>query len=361
MRNAWNRAAPLVCHVNLDRAYRGGERQTELLIRELADKGWHQRLVHRRGAALAERLAGTPGLQMRACGGLLSAARCLVGADLVHVHQGRAIYPAWLANLVLGIPYLVTRRVPNPPSRGWLTRKAYLGANRLVCISRSVAQDLGRALGLESHLIPVIEDGFQRMSADPEASRTLRQQWGEPAFVVGHVGALDDRQKGQSDLIAVARELSASHPAVHFVLVGSGRDEGLFREQIQGLSNIHMVGFVDRVGDYLGAFDLFAFPSREEGMGSVLLDVMDRGLAVVATRAGGIPELVADGETGLLVQPREPAALRDAILALYEDRERRERMGRAGRQRSLLFTARVMADRYVELYRDLMEEAVHGD
>lgn len=361
MRSAWNRAAPLVCHINLDRGYRGGERQTELLIRELADKGWHQRLVHRRGAVLAERLAGTPGLQLRACGGLLSAARCLAGADLVHVHQGRAIYPAWLAGIVLGIPYLVTRRVPNPPSSGWLTRKAYRGAQRLVCISSAVAGDLGQALGLSSQAMPVIEDGFLAMRADAQASRLLRRQWGEPDFVVGHVGALDDKHKGQADLIAVARALSASHPQVHFVLVGAGRDEARFREQSQGLANLHLAGFVERVGDYMGAFDLFAFPSREEGMGSVLLDAMDRGLAVVATRVGGIPELVAHGETGLLVEPGQPQALGESIVALYQDPQRRERMGQAGRERSRLFTARVMADRYAELYRDMMEEAVHGD
>ena len=81
-----------------------------------------------------------------------------------------------------------------------------------------------------------------------------------------------------------------------------------------GLSNLTFTGFVDNVGDYLAAFDIFILPSNREGIGSILLDAMEQGLPVVASRVGGVPDIVHDGENGLLIDPANPAQLRDAIL-----------------------------------------------
>lgn len=350
---------PLICHINLERGFRGGERQTELLIRELAASGLRQALVTAQGGELARRLADLPGLDLRSCRGLYSASRALAGADLVHVHQGRAVYPAALARLLRHQPYLVTRRVPNPPGSGPLTRRAYLAASKMVAISRAVAQSLAEAFGVAPGGVAIIPSAFAACPADPARARELRQQWGGE-FVVGNVAALDHSHKGQADLIAVARRLARSHPEVQFVLVGSGRDEARFRQQCEGLANVHFAGFQQRVGDYLAAFDLFAFPSLKEGMGSTLLDAMDHGLAVVASNVGGIPEVVVDGETGVLVPPGDAQRLGDAILALLDDPPRRRAMGEAGRQRSRLFSARAMAQAYVGVYLELLEGGSGG-
>lgn len=343
----------LVCHINLDRGFRGGERQTELLIREFAARGWRQRLVVRRGALLADRLADVPGLELRQCSGLITAARQIGKPNLVHVHQGRAMYPAYLCKLFSRVPYIITRRVPNRPGSGWLTRIAYSGARRLVAISAAVAEVMGDALSVPSQSMAIVADAYQPLGGDPEVARRLRGQWGGD-FVVGHVGALDHDHKGQGDLIRVARDLARSAPGIHFVLVGSGRDEARFKEMSRELENLHFAGFQDRVGDYLEAFDLFAFPSLKEGMGSVILDAMDHSLAVVASNVGGIPELVADGETGVLVPPGNPELLGQAILGLYHDPVRRRDMGRAGKARCARFTAALMADRYLVVYRDAL-------
>jgi len=343
---------PLVCHINLARGFRGGERQTELLVRELAARGWTQRLVLSHGAILAKRLAGVPGLEMRFCSGLLSAAIKIGRPDLVHVHQGRAVYPAYLRKVLSGIPYLVTRRIPNPLGGGWLTRRAYTGAGKLVAISRAVAQSMVDVLSLPGESMEVIADAFESLPANLATAQQLREQWGGQ-FIVGNVGALDHAHKGQGDLIRVARELAASHPAIHFVFVGSGRDEEKFRQQAAGLGNVHFAGFQEHVGDYLQAFDLFAFPSLKEGLGSVLLDVMDYGLAVVASDVGGIPEVVVNGETGILVPASSPAQLRQGILSLYENADLRLAMGLAGKKRSSEFAAEIMAERYIPIYEEV--------
>jgi glycosyltransferase involved in cell wall biosynthesis len=341
----------LVCHIELDRGFRGGERQTELLIRELAARGCNQRLVARRGAILAQRLADVSGLEIKVCSGLLSAARCIGKPDLVHVHQGRAMYPAFLRRIFSGVPYIITRRVPNPPGKGWLTRRAYAGASKLVAISGAVAQVMSEVLALQQESIAVIPDAFEPLESDPDTARQLRAKWGGE-FVVGHVGALDHEHKGQGDLIKVAREFADSHPDVRFVLVGSGRDEERFKEQSSGLANLHLAGFQDRVGDYLQAFDLFAFPSLKEGMGSVLLDAMDHDLAVVASDVGGIPEVVNHGQTGILVPASNPAQLGQAIAKLYMDPALRRKLGQAGKIRSTQFSAAIMAERYLPVYKE---------
>lgn len=346
------RELPLVCHINLDRGFRGGERQTELLIRELAARGWVQRLVLRHGAILAERLSGVPGLEIRFCSGLLSAAAKIGRPDLVHVHQGRAVYPAYLRKIFTGVPYLVTRRVPNPLGGGWLTRCAYGGAGKLVAISQAVAQSMAETLAMPAGDIGIVADAFEPLTANAAAAQQLREQWGGE-FIVGNVGALDHAHKGQGDLIKVAGELALSHPDIRFVFVGSGRDAEDFQQQATGLKNIYFAGFQERVGDYLEAFDLFVFPSLKEGLGSVLLDVMDHGLAVVASDVGGIPEVVVDGETGILVPASNPARLRQGILSLYENTDLRLAMGQAGKKRSIEFTAGIMADRYIPIYQEI--------
>ena len=105
----------------------------------------------------------------------------------------------------------------------------------------------------------------------------------------------------------------------------------------------------------LDAADVFVLPSRCEGMPLVLLEAMDAGLPVVATRVIGSEEVVADGETGLLVPPEDPAALGTALARLLADPQLRARFGRAGRQRFLeRFTGRRMAARTAVLYEDIL-------
>ena len=109
-----------IAHVNVARGYRGGERQTELLIRELEGTGLRQVLVARRGAPLARRLNDVRIEIRRVQGNPLGVAFATGGADLLHVHEGRSVYAAYLRWLVSRTPYVVTRRVNNPIRSSWL-------------------------------------------------------------------------------------------------------------------------------------------------------------------------------------------------------------------------------------------------
>ena len=336
-----------IAHINLAKGYRGGERQAELLIRALAGFDLDQVLVARANCPLAERLADA-GIEIRLCSGLLSAFRANRVVDVVHSHEGRGVYAAWLRNEISGTPYIITRRVNNPLGDSWLTRRAYTRA----AFVASVAADVARIVqGFDERVNScVIHSSSSGLPVDSAAARSIRDRF-PGKWIIGNVGALDNAQKGQQYIIEVARRMKDSHSQFQFLLVGGGNDEAMLRELAGDLPNISFEGWSDRVGDYLAAFDLFILPSNKEGIGGILLDAMDRALPIIASRVGGLPEIVKDGENGVLIDPRNPDQLEEAILRLYDDPDLRRAMGARGREFSRGFTAESMAQQYLELYR----------
>jgi glycosyltransferase involved in cell wall biosynthesis len=340
-----------IAHVNLARGYRGGERQAELLVRSLDARGISQVLVARASGALATRLVDLD-IEIRDCSGLLSAFLATHGVDVVHSHEGRGVYAAWLRKEVSGTPYVITRRVNNPLDRNWLTRRAYTGAS---CVA-SVAADVARVVqALDSGIHGcVIHSSSSGLPVNDATVKSIRQEFAGK-WIIGNVAALHTAQKGQDYIIEVARRLEKSHPQFQFLLVGGGEDEQMLRQLSSALSNVAFAGWVDNVGDYLAAFDLFILPSNKEGIGGILLDAMDQALPVIASRAGGVPEIVHDGENGLLIDIGRSDQLEEAILRLYDDAGLRQRLGARGREFSRAFTADAMADRYLALYRQATE------
>jgi glycosyltransferase involved in cell wall biosynthesis len=339
-----------ICHVNLARGYRGGERQTELLIRELAARRIEQSAILRAGDELARRLDGVPGLALRPITRPFILHVRLGRGWLLHAHESRAAHFAHACHVVTGARYIVTRRVDNAPSPSVLTRRMYRHAAAVVAISTAIRNILQ---AYEPALTPrVIPSAQARLTADREAVRRIRARW-PGRFLVGHVGALDNSQKGQLYLIRAARRLASSCPQMQFVLLGDGKDEAWLKREAGDLPNLSFEGYVRNVGDWLGAFDLFVFPSLHEGLGSTLLDAMSFGLPIVATRVDGIPDIVHDGENGLLVPPADEVALAQAITRLAEDPALRERLGASGRRIAADYTPERMAERYLALYREM--------
>jgi glycosyltransferase involved in cell wall biosynthesis len=340
-----------IVHVNTARGYRGGERQTELLIRGLAARGVRQALVTRRGAPLAARLRDLAIEVREVAGGLLSVTRATRDASLIHVHEGRSVYAAFLRSLLSGTPYIITRRVNNPIREHWFAHRAYRRATRVAAVAPQVAE-IVRAYDASIPLT-VVHSASSGLPVDAKVSAAIRARF-EGKIVAGHVGALDNAQKGQEYIIAVARELERSHPDLHFVLVGGGDDEAMLKAAAAGLTNLTFTGFVDNVGDYLAAFDLFILPSNREGIGSILLDAMEHGLPVVASRVGGVPDIVHRGKNGILIDPASPAQLRDAILGLKADAGLRRAYGERGREFAKDFSSDVMCRKYVSLYESAL-------
>ncbi|HEX6994021.1 MAG TPA: glycosyltransferase family 4 protein [Gammaproteobacteria bacterium] len=343
----------LLGHVNLAHTYRGGERQTELLIRGLSAYLPRQRAVVRAGRPLAERLTDVPGVTVVPVGGRLAAVRAMKGCTLVHAHETGGAQAALVRHLLSGTPYVVTRRVDKRPKPDPFTRAMYTHAAAIAGLSSAVVRSLeSYDPSLEPRRIPSAASG---VPSDPAWVDAFRARF-PGKFLVGHVAAIDVEHKGQLTLVAAAAKLERDHPQIHFIVVGSGRDEERVRRAAAPLSNMSFTGWVDNVGDHLAAFDLFAFPSKHEGLGSILLDAMQFGLPIVATSVGGIPDLVVDGENGILIAEDDSDALAAAIARLFSDAALRDAIARANRLRARDYQPEIMTARYLELYRELVPE-----
>jgi len=337
-----------VCHVNLAPGFRGGERQTQLLVSALSARGWPQRLIARRGEPLAEACRGLPGLELVECSASrLRASRAMSGVKLVHVHQGRSLAAAALNYRYRGVPYVVTRRVQQGPRHTALNRWMYRHAAAVVTLSSAISASVRE---LDPQLSPIMVPSARAdLRADPAETQRIRERAGR-AIIVGHIGALDDAHKGQRQIIRLARELESSVPEIGFVLVGDGPDEKVLRAAAGDLKNVHFAGRVANVGDYLAAFDIFIYPSRHEGLGSVLLDAMAFGLPVIATDIGGIPDIIEDSVNGFLCDVEDIGAMRSRLTALAAGQPLRDRMGSVNREKSRQFSADKMTDSYVKIY-----------
>lgn len=347
----------VVCHINVARGYRGGERQTELLIRELAERGVSQALVCRRSQPLSQRLRDVDVDIREVSGNFIGVALSAANCELLHVHEGRSVYAAWLRQRFAGTPYVITRRVNNPIREHRWAHKTYRGAARVAAVAPQVADIVKR---WDSQIdVTVVHSGSSGLSVDADFVHEIREKW-PGKFLIGHVGALDNAQKGQEYLIEVAQMCAARHPELHFILVGGGDDEEMLREKAGAARNLTFTGFVENVGDYLAAFDLFVLPSNREGIGSILFDAMEQQLAIVASRVGGVPDIVHHNENGLLVEPRSPDELYDAIVRLWDDTLLRAKFGAAGRLIAAGFTAGAMCDKYLDIYQETLGRKLPG-
>jgi L-malate glycosyltransferase len=339
--------------VDSARGWRGGQNQVLLTAAGMVQRGHHALVAcHRDGALLAR--AGAAGLDVRGLsfhGDLWPAAAWALRRmlreerpEVVHAHDPHALGAALLAGG--RAPVVATRRV-DFDLQGWPSRWKYSRARRVVAVSRAVADVLVRS-GLSPATLRVVYEGVPDRPPRPGGREALRAL-GVPAeaLVVGNVAALTGH-KDHETLIDAAAQVVQSVPAARFVVVGQGELEGRLRGQAQdrGLGDrLIFAGFRDDLDRLLPAFDVFCLSSRQEGLGTSLLDAMCFGIPVVATSAGGIPEAVEDGATGRVVPPHHADALAAALVDVLEDARRRRTLGEAGRRR---FCERFTADRMVE-------------
>jgi glycosyltransferase involved in cell wall biosynthesis len=230
-----------------------------------------------------------------------------------------------------------------------------------IAVSDATSRDWIRRTRLSPRRVTTIHNGVDPQKCAPTADRAaLRRRLGLPAgdaIIVGGVGRLD-AAKGFDVLLNAIAVLAPQYPQLRLALAGDGPLRQTLEGQAQRLGirdRIHFLGFCPNVNDVYGALDIFAMPSRCEALPYALLEAMAAELPAVATCAGGVPEIVAPGETGFLVPIASREALAAALGQLLEDADLRRRMGRAGRARVLAhFSEREMVTRTLELYRRLL-------
>jgi glycosyltransferase involved in cell wall biosynthesis len=193
--------------------------------------------------------------------------------------------------------------------------------------------------GLPEALLGVVHSGIDlsRLDAVPDRALDYRREFGVPRDgpLILNVAHCADH-KGQRYLVAAAPALLAHHPGARIVIAGEGELLPALQAQAAELGLAERVlfpGFRTDVPALLRACDLFCFPSHLEGLGTSVLDALAMGCPIVSTTAGGIPEMIESGVHGLLVPPRDPAALAAGMLWMLEHPAEARAMGAAGRQR----------------------------
>jgi len=340
-------------HINLAKGFRGGERQTEILIRTLAkNKKLKQLLVCRGDSPLKEHLKSINNLSF------INANHQLAGhfngekVDIMHAHDAKAVHWAWFHNQLSKTPYIITRRVDHPIKDKWFNKQTYSKAASAIAISSLIKQLIEqRQWNNNIQLIPSVMADF---STNKNITADFKAEF-KGKLLIGNAGALVDKHKGQRLLIETARNLKDSHPHFHFIIFGRGEDELVLKEESKDLNNITWAGFKENIADYLAALDIFAFPSRNEGLGSTLLDVMNTGVPIVAANVGGIPDIVIHEKTGLLFEADNAKALESSLLRLIDSPTEQETYINKAKAQLDRYSPKAMADSYTDLYSKLIQ------
>jgi glycosyltransferase involved in cell wall biosynthesis len=364
-------ALPLrrIAHIDTGLSLRGGQRQMLLLAKGLRERGHEQFIVCLEGSSLEER-AQREGFGVfalpahdpwHAFGVLLWRQQLQIWApQILHAHDGGGQTVAWLASMGLPLRRVASRRVTFFPSDRWSYSLKYKRTcHAVVAVSENI-RELSVQAGVPRERITVIPDGIEIPPELPTAAERLRLraswQCKDDDFAVGILGA-STPEKGQDLALAALALLAEKLPNMRLVFAGDEAASPANR-LIPGAkldsARILDLGPIEGLANFLPGLDVFVMPSKAEGLGSSALWAMAYGLPVVASRVGGLPEIVVDDETGWLIPPGSPQALADAILIASRDRGMLAEFGGNGRKRAEGFSAAIMVSRTEALYRRLL-------
>jgi glycosyltransferase involved in cell wall biosynthesis len=355
-------------HVDTARGWRGGGRQVLQTVLGLREIGGRAALAAHPAGELFRRmreghdlfpLAPRSDIDLSAAWSLSRIVRRL-RPDVVHAHDSHGVAIAATAMSILGgahPPLVASRRSEFRIARNSFSRWKYSQVDLFIASCGAVRDRLA-ADGLPRDRIVVIHDGVDvdRIARTPPANVHAEFFLPTHAPVVGSVGSLLPH-KGHQHLVEAAALVVREVPDARFVVVGDGELREALERRIREHHlerHLMLAGFRTDVVELTRGFDLFAVSSIHEGMCIALVDAMAAGKASVCTRAGGMPEVMEDGRTGLLVEPRDHRAMADAVVRLLKDEPLRRRMGEAALARAREhFTVERMVREVDALYRKL--------
>jgi len=189
-------------------------------------------------------------------------------------------------------------------------------------------------------------------------NQNLKRELGIPenALIIGTVGRLEP-VKGSGFLIEAAKYILSEYPNTYFLFTGDGYLRQDLEKKASRLGvedHVIFLGWRKDVAKIISIYDIFALPSLNEGMGRVLAEAMALGRPIVASNIGGIPDLVTHGKNGFLVPPKNPELLAKYIQILIEDKEKRQSMGREGKEIVANFSREIMVERITNLYNNIV-------
>ena len=364
-----------ILHINTEKTWRGGEQQLLYLIRGLKKRDITSHLVCQpasplEGKVRAEQITTFP-LEMHSEIDLRAAykIRKLINTyhyDIIHSHTSHAHTIAFFAALGTKSRLLVSRRVDLSIFRHSFLRlssiKYRFMADHYIAISKKI-KDVMVADGIPGKCISVAHSGIdlERFAASsmehliPEFKLTKN----DPIIVnIAHLAG----HKGQIHLIKAVPLVLAKIPNARFFIVGGGK----LLAELQALAssldinrNLTFTGFRDDVGAFYQLADIVVMSSIQEGLGTAIIDALALAKPVIATDAGGIPEIIENGVTGTLVPPADPQALADGIIKYLTDPKQAEQIGILGQKKVREhFCMDTMVEKNIDVYTQLLGSAM---
>ena len=354
-------------HIDTARTWRGGQNQVLLTVLGLRALGQRSMLIAHAAGELRQRakeglelipIAPKTEMDLSAAWRLSRLIKQLQ-PDVLHAHDPHGVAMAALAlsmSTQLAKPPLVAaRRVDFHLKSNAFSRWKYRQVDLFICASEAIRRML-IGDGVPASRTVTVHEGIDvdRVHAAPAAPLHAELWLPHNSPIVGNVAALVPH-KGQRHLIEAAALVVKKVPDARFVIAGEGELRPALERQIKEHhleKHVFLAGFRPDILSVHKAFDIFVMSSVTEGLGTSLLDAMACGKPIVATTAGGMPEVVVDGRTGLLVPPRDHVAMADALVRLLTEPERRAEMAAAGLARvRAKFSVERMVEETLTVYR----------
>jgi glycosyltransferase involved in cell wall biosynthesis len=360
-----------IVHLESGHRLNGGARQAAYLIDALAACGVDNTLLCPPGSAIARAVTRADVIELPMGGDLdpgmgrrISVTLERLAPSLLHVHSRRgADICGGPAAGRAGLPAVLTRRVESAEPVWWGRRK-FRAYARIVAISRAIVGELTGRFGVDPAAIALVPSAVDPAIYRPRERRgRLAALAGVPpdACVLGCVAQLIPR-KGHDTLLRAIALLAPAWPSLHLVCFGRGPLAASLERRAGELglgTRIHFAGFRDDLPELLPELDLLVHPAEREGLGVAVLEAMAAGVPVVAARSGGLPDLIDDDVSGVLVALRDPGAMADAVARLLADPALRGRLAERARQRvDEEFSITRMARGNLAVYEEVMRS--HG-
>ena len=360
-----------ILHISTPSSWRGGEQQLAYLALELNDKLEEQLFLCTQGGAMEafcfeNELVAFPGsqglLSLPTNAALLKRICRNYAIDIIHTHDSKAHTLAFYASITGNkTPIVVSRKVDFPVGKSWLSRKKYNHPllKRIICVSEKIKEVTGASIENKS-VLRVIYDGIETNIDLSTPKPDLHEIFDIPQeyAIVGNVAALAPH-KDYFTWLDTAKLLKEQGQKIKFIAFGEGPTKEKIEAYITSLGldeDVILAGFREDAKDLMRGFDVFFTSSETEGLGTSTLDAYVRQVPVVATAAGGIPEIVKDGQTGLLAPVKDPAALANAITRLLHDDQLRGQLINNATEWVKQFDKSMMAAKTLAEYEAVVKE-----
>jgi glycosyltransferase involved in cell wall biosynthesis len=358
-----------VLHVSTAATWRGGEQQASYLIRHLSQLNINCCLMAPQHAAMLQHLHSTTCriFSFRKTGSLnlglakkLSAICKQEHIDLIHTHDSHAHTAAYLSALFFRnkCPIVVSRRVDFAVSDSFFSKHKYNypSIKKIICVSEAIRQITAPAIKDQTKLA-VVHSGVD-LNRFIEGKLKLHQEYHLPedTFLVGNISALADH-KDLHTFVRTASRINKEHKNIHFFLIGEGNERNSLQQEVDALklnAHVHFTGFRNDIHELLPELNIFLMTSKTEGLGTTLIDAMAAGVCVVATKAGGIPELIQHQLTGLLAEIGDDVMLANHVNHLYQHPEEAALLRNNAKKQAAQFSFEQMAQKTLAIYQEVL-------